>query len=118
MMLEKTIEIDDRFGKEYSGKYKFCSISWGTSNRLTDECTTIVPGAKKTIVDLQKLQAKMLDATLVERPKAITFESLMEPNGIPVVLGELLMGIADQVNGYGEGDRAALKKLRQRWGLE
>jgi len=122
MLLErrKEIELGEQFGKEYKGKYIFAGISWGISNRLTAECTKVNPVTRQSIVNLKELQAKMLMATLIEKPKVITLEHLMDETskGLPTVLGELLMSIADKVNGYSVEDREELKKLREQLGLE
>lgn len=119
MMLEKKIEIDSRFGKEYKGKYVFQSITWGRSNEITSLCTSINPLTKQTKIDLRRLQGLMLDATMAERPSAITQEKLLSlENGIPMALGELLMAVADKVNGFSTKEREELKNLKQRWNLE
>jgi len=119
MMLEKKIEIDSRFGKEYKGKYVFQSITWGRNNEITSDCTSINPLTKQSKVDFRKLQGLMLDATMIERPSAITLEKLMDlKNGIPMALGELLMSAADYVNGFGTKEREELKKLKQQWNLD
>jgi hypothetical protein len=62
----------------------------------------------------------MVMATLVEKPKIITLEHLLDESsdGLPVALGELLMAASDKVNGYSDEDREALKNLKVRWGLE
>lgn len=117
--MKKEIKLDERFGKEYSGKYVFESITWGRSNEITSECTSVNPLTKQSKVDLRRLQALMLDASMVERPKAITLEKLLsETDGIPMSLGELLMSAADYVNGFGNKEREELKNLKQRWDLE
>jgi len=118
-MLEKKIELDSRFGKEYKGKYVFQSITWGASNEITSSCTSINPLTKQSKIDLNRLQALMLDATMIERPSAITLEKLMDlKDGIPMSLGELLMAVADKVNGFGSKEREELKKLKQQWNLD
>jgi len=117
MRKEITLKKED-FGSEWEGKYVFETMSWGTSNEITSDCTSINPATKKSSVDLKTLQARMLDATLVEKPKGITLDVLMQKDGIPMVLGEFLMSVADHVNGFGEEDRETLKKLKRRWGLE
>jgi len=117
--VEKKIKIDNRFGKEYSGEYIFRSITWGRSNEVTSECTSMNPITKQTKVDLRRLQALMLDATMVERPKEITIEKLLSlEDGIPMALGELLMAAADYVNGFSQKEREELKNLKQQWNLE
>jgi len=122
VLLERSLEIkiDDHFGKEYQGKYLFVGISWGVSNRITAECTKVNPVSRQSVIDLKTLQARMLMATLVQRPKIITLEHLLDETkkGLSPALGELLMAAADKVNGYSKEDREEVKKLKQRWGLE
>lgn len=117
--MKKEIELKDEFGKEYKGKYIFQSISWGKSNEITSKCTSVNPHTKQSKVDLKRMQALMLDATMIERPSLITLQKLLdEENGIPMSLGELLMQVADYVNGFGEEERKKLKNLKRRWNLE
>jgi len=120
MELKRVIELDDRFGKQYKGKYVFSGISWGISNRIGAECTKINPVTRQSIVNLKELQARLLIATLIEKPKIITLEHLLDEtsNGLPLALGELLMMFADSVNGYSAKDREEIKKLKQRCHLE
>jgi len=75
---------------------------------------------RQSIVDLKTLQARILLATLLEKPKVITMEHLLDETskGLPAELGELLMAIADKVNGYSKKDREELKKLKLQCGLE
>jgi len=118
--MRKELSIDeDYFGKEYKGKYVFQSISWAKSNEITSQCTQTNPLTRLTTVDLKRLQALTLDAVMIERPNIITVQKLMDEgeNGIPLSLGELLMGMADKVNGYSNEDRETLKKLKAQWGL-
>lgn len=117
-MKKEIILKEEDFGKEYSGKYVFESLSWGTANQITSDCTKIDPVSRKSSIDLRKLQAEMLFATLIEKPSCLTVAKLTEKNGIPVALGEFLMSVADQVNGYSEEDRDRIKKLKQRCSLE
>jgi hypothetical protein len=114
----KEIELKpEDFGREYAGKYVFETLSYGTSNKISSDCTSIEPTTRKTNIDLRELNARMLDAVLVERPNSITLETLRSKDGIPAALGEFLSEIADLVNGYSPEDRERLKKLKQRFGL-
>ena len=122
-MLEDKLEIDLKdkdFGSKYAGKYVFIPLSWGSSNRISGECTKIDAATKRSSVDIKTLQARMVMATLIDKPKIITLEHLLDEssNGLPVALGELLMAAADKVNGYSTEDRETLKNLKVRWGLE
>lgn len=120
MQIERHID-KEYFGKEYEGKYIFHSISWAKSNEITSNCTATNPLTRQTIVNLKKLQALTLDAVMIERPKAITLDVLMSEDadkGLPLALGELLMSMADIVNGYSQSERDQIKKLKGKWGLE
>ena len=119
--MRKELRIDEEyFGKEYMGKYVFQSISWAKSNEITSQCTSSNPLTRQTTIDLKKLQAYILDAVMTERPRAITLQKLMNggEGGLPLSLGELLMSMADKVNGYSKEGREQLKKLKAGWGLE
>ena len=118
--MQKELKLDGTFGKEFSGTYVFQSITWAVSNKITSECTMLNPLTRITAIDLKKLQAMTLDATMIKRPNSITIEVLMDEDtktGLPLPLGELLMAMADSINGYGEEDRDSLKKLKRQWGL-
>lgn len=119
--MKEELKLEDNyFGKEYMGKYVFQSISWAKSNQITSQCTATNPLTRQTTVDLKKLQALTLDAVMIERPKSITLSKLMSEgeDGLPLALGELLMSMADKVNGYSQSEREQLKKLKVGWGLE
>ena len=119
--MEKELKLDEQFGKQFKGTYVFKAISWAVSNRITSECTQLNPITRQTSIDLKKLQAMTLDASMVKRPSNVTLTMLEDENtetGLPLALGELLMAMADKVNGYGQEDRENLKKLKRQWGLE
>jgi len=92
-MKTETIEIDDRFGKEYAGKYVFQEISWAKRNRIIQKHTKYHPVTGQVInSDYVAIQAETIWASLKEQPaeKPITFERLLsEEDGIPIELGEL-----------------------------
>lgn len=117
MRKELVLKPED-FGKEFAGKYVFETLSYGTSNQISSDCSTIDPLTRKTKIDLRELNAKMLDATMTERPNSITLETLRSKDGIPAVLGDFLSQVADYVNGYSEEERDRLKKLKQRFGVD
>jgi len=118
--MEKRIELDDRFGSQYKGEYLFVSISYGRSNAITAECTKVHPLGQRTEIDVKTLNAKMVLATLIKKPKIITLEHMVDEssNGLPTALGELLMAATDYVNGYSPKERDRTKKLKEQWGLE
>ena len=38
-MKQETLEIDNRFGEEYHGKYTFAEITWAKRNRIIQKHT-------------------------------------------------------------------------------
>jgi hypothetical protein len=117
--MKKEIELKkEDFGEEFAGQYVFESIAWGTANQISSDCTKIDPITRRSSINLRELQGRMLDATMTVKPKSITLDRLTAKDGIPVALGEFLISVADQVNGYSDEDRDRIKKLRQRCGLD
>ena len=117
-MMKKEIELKrEDFGPEYAGKYVFETISWGALNQITSDSTTIDSVTRKGSIDIKKMNAKILDQTMTERPKTVNLDALIQVHGIPGPLGEFLMDIADEVNGGSEAERERIKKLKQRCGL-
>jgi len=102
-MKKEVVELDDRFGKEYAGKYVFQEISWAKRSRIITKYTKYHPVTGQVIsIDLIAIQAETIWASLKEEPphKPITLEKLMsEEDGIPVELGEFLSGIVNKLCG-------------------
>ena len=101
-MRTETIEVDERFGKEYVGRYTFSEISWAKRNRIIQKYTKYskLTGQVESS-DYVAIQAETIMASLKEQPetKPITLEKLLsEENGIPIGLGELLSKIANRLN--------------------
>jgi len=90
----ESIDIDERFGKEYAGHYVFGEISWARRNRIIQKYTKYsrFSGQVETS-DFVGIQAETIIASLKEQPenKPISLEKLLsESDGIPIELGELL----------------------------
>ena len=102
-MRKETIEFDDRFGKEYKGKYVFQEISWAKRSRIIQKHTKYHPITGNVLrSDYVAIQAETVIASLKEQPKSnpITLEKLLsDENGIPVGLGELLSKATNRVCG-------------------
>jgi len=102
-MRKETIEFDDRFGKEYNGRYVFQEISWAKRSRIIQKHTKYHPITGNVLrSDYVAIQAETVIASLKEQPKSnpITLEKLLsEENGVPVGLGELLSKAANRVCG-------------------
>ncbi len=100
-MRTETIEVDDRFGVEYAGKYVFREISWAKRSRIIQKHTKYHPMTGRVVSsDYVAIQAETIWASLKEHPKAITLEKLLnEEDGIPIGLGELLSQAANRLCG-------------------
>jgi len=99
-MQSRTIELDDRFGKEYAGTYVFTEITWAKRSRIIQKHTKYHPLSGQVVnSDFVAIQAETIWASLKEQPanKPINMEKLLsEEDGITVELGELF---AKAVNG-------------------
>jgi hypothetical protein len=101
-MRTETIEVDERFGKEYAGRYVFQEISWAKRSRTIQKYTKYsqMTGQVQSS-DYVAIQAETIMASLKEQPehKPITLEKLLnEENGVPIGLGELFSQIANRLN--------------------
>jgi hypothetical protein len=101
-MHTETIEVDERFGKEYAGRYVFNEISWAKRNRILQKYTRYNPQTGGVLsVDYVAIQAETIIASLREQPeqKPVTLEKLLaEENGVPIGLGELFSQIVNRLN--------------------
>jgi len=102
-MRTEVVELDDRFGKEYAGRYVFSEITWAKRSRIITKHTKYHPVTGAVLSsDLVSIQAETIWASLKEQPqhKPISLEKLMsEEDGIPVELGEFLSGIVNKLCG-------------------
>jgi hypothetical protein len=103
----ETIEVDDRFGEEYKGKYVFQEISWAKRSRIIQKHTRYHPVTGQVISsDYVAIQAETTWASLTEHSKAVTLEKLLsEKEGIPIGLGELLSKAANRICGLTREER-------------
>jgi len=92
-MQTEVLQLDERFGKEYVGKYVFQEISWAKRSRIIQKHTKYHPISGQIVSsDYIAIQAETIWASLKEQPsqKPITLEKLLsEDEGIPIGLGEL-----------------------------
>jgi len=107
-MQTENIELDERFGKEYAGRYLFQEITWAKRNRIIQKYTKYskVSGEVESS-DFIPIQAETIWAALKEQPesKPISLEKLVgEDIGIPVELGELFSKVANKLNGMSHED--------------
>ncbi len=102
-MRSETIEVDDRFGKEYIGKYVFTEITWAKRSRIIQKHTRYHPATGQVASsDFVAIQAETVWASLREQPahKPITLEKLVgEEDGIPIELGEAFSRIVNRLCG-------------------
>src|SRR4030042_1121443 len=115
-MNQESFEIDERFGKEYQGKYVFKEITWAKRNRIIQKHTKYsrISGEVESS-DFIAIQAETIMASLQGQPdsKPITLQKLLdEENGVPIELGELLSKVANKLNGVSHEDlRFLLEQL-------
>jgi len=102
-MRTEKIELDERFGKEYAGRYVFQEISWAKRSRTIQKHTKYSQMTGQVMSsDYVAIQAETIYASLKEQPesKPITLEKLLsDEDGVPVGLGELFSQIANKLNG-------------------
>jgi len=102
-MRKETVEVDERFGEEYAGRYVFGEISWAKRSRIIQKHTKYNPISGQVISsDFVAIQAETIWASLKEQPegKPVTLEKLLgEENGVPIELGEFFSRIANQLCG-------------------
>lgn len=109
-MKTETLELDDRFGKEYAGRYVFREITWAKRSRIIQKHTKYHAVTGQVVSsDFVAIQAENIWASLIEQPpqKPITFEKLLsEEEGVPIELGELFSKVANRLCGVsGEEQR-------------
>ena len=103
MQKEEILEIEDRFGTEYKGKYVFQEISWAKRSRIIQKHTKYHPTSGQVIKsDYVAIQAETIWASLKEQPesKPITLEKLLsDEDGVPIGLGELFSKVVNRLCG-------------------
>ena len=102
-MRKEKVELDERFGKEYAGKYVFEDISWARRSRIIQKHTKYHPTTGNVVSsDYVTIQAETIWASLKEQPenKPITLKKLLsEEDGIPIGLGELFSKVVNRLCG-------------------
>jgi hypothetical protein len=115
-MKTEIVELDERFGEEYKGKYVFSEITWAKRSRIIQKYTKYHPETGQIITsDFIGIQAETIWASLRGQPenKPLILEKLLsEDQGIPVELGELLSKVVNKLCGMGRSDiRFLLEQL-------
>ena len=101
--------VDERFGKEYVGKYIFGEISWAKRSRIIQKHTRYhaVTGQIQSS-DYVAIQAETVWASLREQPqsKPLTLEKLLSEgeDGVPTALGELFCQVVNRLCGISVED--------------
>jgi hypothetical protein len=102
-MRKETVELDERFGKEYTGRYIFQEITWAKRSRIIQKHTKYHPITGQVLSsDYIAIQAETIWTSLKEQPenKPITLEKLLsEDDGIPIGLGELFSQVVNRLCG-------------------
>jgi len=102
-MRREEIELDNRFGEQYAGRYVFQEITWAKRSRIIQKHTKYHSITGQVVnSDFVGVQAETIWASLKDQPanKPITLEKLLgEEDGIPIELGELFSKIANKLCG-------------------
>jgi hypothetical protein len=102
-MKTHVLQVDERFGEEYAGKYVFKEISWARRSRIIQKHTKYSQITGQVVnSDYVTIQAETIWASIKEQPagKPISFEKLLgEEDGIPIGLGEIFSQIVNHLNG-------------------
>ena len=102
-MRTEKIELDDRFGAEYRGKYVFHEITWAKRSRIIQKHTKYHAMTGQVLSsDYIAIQAETIWAALKEQPptQPIILENLLgEENGVPIELGELFSKVVNRLCG-------------------
>ena len=113
-MQQEKFELDERFGKEYAGRYIFGEITWAKRNRIIQKYTRYHPVSGHVVsTDFVAIQAETIWACLKEQPtnRPITLEKLLDENsGIPIGLGELFSQIVNRLNNVDTDEAAFLSE--------
>ena len=103
MMRKETVEIDERFGEEYVGRYVFQEITWAKRSRIIQKHTKYHHVTGQVVSsDYVAIQAETIWVSLKEQPESnpITLEKLLsEEDGISIGLGELFSRVVNRLCG-------------------
>jgi hypothetical protein len=115
-MRKEEINLDNRFGDEYKGKYVFQEITWAKRSHIIQKYTKYSKlSGQVESSDFVAIQAETIFASLKEQPqsKPVSLEKLLsEDSGVPTELGELFSKIVNELNGITHEDlRFLLEQL-------
>jgi hypothetical protein len=113
-MRSETVELDERFGKEYAGRYVFQEITWAKRSRIIQKHTKYHPMTGQVVSsDIVAIQAETIWASLRTQPdsKPISLQKLLgEEEGIPIELGELFSRVANGLCGITPNEQRFLSE--------
>jgi hypothetical protein len=99
----EVLELDERFGEEFKGRYVFQEITWAKRSRIIQQHTRYHEISGQIVnSDYIAIQAETIWASLKEQPphKPVSLEQLLsEEDGIPAGLGELFSQIVNKLCG-------------------
>ena len=116
-MKSEILELDDRFGEEYKGKYIFKEITWAKRNRIIQKHTKYNPVNGDVVSsDFVAIQAETIMAALHGQPPnhPLTLEKLLADDpekGLPYDLGELIAQVANRVCGLDQKEARFLSNV-------
>ncbi len=100
-MQSEVLELDEKFGEEFKGRYVFQEITWARRSRIIQKYTKYhAISGQVTSSDYIAIQAETIWASLKEQPahKPISLEKLLsEDDGIPIGLGELFSQMVNKL---------------------
>jgi hypothetical protein len=102
-MRTEVLEINNRFGEEYAGRYFFTEISWAKRSRIIQKYTKYHPISGQIVkADYVAIQAETVLASLKEQPshKPISLKKLLseDEDGVPIGLGEFFSQTVNRLN--------------------
>jgi hypothetical protein len=113
-MRTEALEVDERFGEEYAGRYVLGEISWAKRSRIIQKYTKYHPLTGQVVSsDYIAIQAETIMASLKEQPlhKPVTLEKLLsEESGVPIGLGEFLSQTVNRLNALSVEETAFLSE--------
>ncbi len=102
-MRKVSVEVDEKYGPEYKGKYVLRELSWAKKSRLAENYMKIDPHTGEVLkTDYVAIQAETLYAAIVAQPepRPITIAKLLdEENGVPDGLFKFFLKASNSING-------------------
>lgn len=104
-MKQETLELDQRFGEKFAGKYLFKEITWAKRNRIIQKHTKYNNVTGDVVSsDFVAIQAETVMAALHGQPQnhPLSLEKLLSEDpeqGLPYDLGEMVAQATNRVCG-------------------